>query len=147
MFDYMAKSTLVPLLLRLGVAAIFLYHGVGKVTGEGNEWGANWGSKMPEPPARLMQMAVAWGELLGGAALALGLLTRVAALGLAAIMAGAIVTVKGAMGFSSPQGGYEYNMLILVVCVSLVLMGGGTLSLDRFFSWRRRAVVPSSPNK
>lgn len=145
MFDHVAKSTLVPLLLRLGVAAIFLYHGVGKVTGEGNEWGAAWARQMPEPPARMMQMAVAWGELLGGAGLALGLLTRVAALGIAAIMVGAIVTVKWEMGFSSPKGGYEYNMLILVVCVSLVLIGGGTLSVDRFFHWRRRVVVPPPP--
>src|SRR5262249_39393135 len=42
MFDHLAKNTLVPLLLRWGLAAIFLYHGGVKVTSEGNELGAAW---------------------------------------------------------------------------------------------------------
>lgn len=60
-----------------------------------------------------------------------------AALGLIAIMAGAIATVHWEHGFSAPAG-YEYNMLIIVACVILVLTGGGNVAVDRFFRLRRR---------
>ena len=145
MFDQLAKNSLVPLLLRLGLAAIFVVHGVEKVNGEGNELGAAWGREMPDAPAKAMQLLVAWGELLGGAALGLGFLTRVAAAGIAAIMAGAIYKVTGSGGFSLQKGGYEYNFLIIIVCVALILIGGGTLSVDRFFRWKRQ--VAGQPSR
>jgi putative oxidoreductase len=148
MFDYFTKSTLVPLLLRLGLAVIFLYHGAEKVTREGNELGAAWAKAPPgqETMPRPMQLAVAWGELLGGAALAIGLLSRLAAAGIAVIMIGAIAVVHGRHGFPmNPHFedgqlimGYEYNFLILVVCAAVILLGSGTLSVDRFFRWRKR---------
>jgi putative oxidoreductase len=131
MTDSLVKNTLVPLLLRLGLAAIFLFHGLEKVSGEGNEGGLNWARGMEAPPAKPAQFAVAWGELLGGIAMALGFLTRFAALGIGVIMVGAIVTVTGAKGFSLLKGGFEYNFAILVMCASLILLGGGTLSVDR----------------
>ncbi|HXG08733.1 MAG TPA: DoxX family protein [Gemmataceae bacterium] len=147
MFDHMVKNTVVPLLLRLGLAVIFLYHGTAKVTGEGNELGAAW-AKAPEgqqPLPKPFQMAVAWGELLGGAGLAIGFLTRLAALGIAVIMVGAIATVHGPKGFSLQHGGYEYNFLILVVCAAVFLLGAGTLSADRLIGWRRRRAVQAGP--
>lgn len=143
MFDHLAKSTVVPLLLRFGLAVIFLYHGLDKVGSEGNELGAGWAKpgEGQETIPRTVQLAVAWGELLGGAGLALGLLTRVAAAGIAVIMIGGIVKVRGPQGFELP-GGYEYNFLILVVCVAVMLMGAGTFSIDRFLRWRKR-VAPA----
>lgn len=85
-----------------------------------------------------VQMAVAWGELLGGIGMALGFLTRLAALGLAAIMVGAVATVHWPHGFGLQQGGYEYNFAILVICAAIFLMGPGPLAVDRFFRFRRR---------
>jgi putative oxidoreductase len=76
--------------------------------------------------------------LLGGAALALGFLTRLAALGIVAIMAGAIATVHAPNGFSLQHGGFEYTFAIIVMCLPLILAGGGWLALDRFISLRRR---------
>jgi uncharacterized membrane protein YphA (DoxX/SURF4 family) len=77
------------------------------------------------------QLAVAWGELLGGAALLLGFLTRLAALGLIVIQAGAIYTVTWARGFSfAAGGGYEFNVAIAAMCVALVFLGGGKLALS-----------------
>ncbi|HKI33749.1 MAG TPA: DoxX family protein [Gemmataceae bacterium] len=143
MFDTIVKNTAVPLLLRLALAAIFLFHGLHLVGDEGHEWGAAWmnaeASKQGvEPPPPPVQLAVAWGELIGGVALALGFLTRLAALGIIALMAGAIATVHWPNGFDITKGGYEYNMLIIVACVVLVLTGGGNGAVDRFFRLRRR---------
>jgi putative oxidoreductase len=131
MFDTLAKNTLVPLVLRLGLAVIFVYHGIEKV---GKEGGLGWHKELAGP----LQFAVAWGELLGGIALGLGFLTRFAALGIALIMGGAIVTVHGSKGFSLEDGGFEYNFAILVICAAVFLLGGGSLAVDRWFKIRRK---------
>lgn len=145
MFDAFAKNSLVPLVLRLGLAVIFIYHGLGKVGAESN-FGAGW-ARVPagqETIPTAMQLAVAWGEMIGGVALAAGFLTRWAALGIALIMVGAIATVHGKNGFplvleGTPNMGYEYNFAILVICAAVMLLGGGSLAVDRFFRLRPKA--------
>ncbi len=87
-----------------------------------------------------MQLAVAWGELIGGIALAVGFLTRLAALGIIAIMAGAIALVHGPHGFSLPMG-YEYNFAIICMCLCLVLGGPGPFAVDRVFRLRRQTAT------
>jgi putative oxidoreductase len=143
MFEAFVKNSLTALLLRLALAAVFIYHGFNLVGAEGNQLGAAWMNKAAaekgiEAAPAALQLAVAWGELIGGLALAVGFLTRPAALGIIAIMAGAIATVHGPNGFDSTKGGYEYNMLIIVNCLVLVLTGGGNVAVDRFFRLRRR---------
>ena len=127
--DAIIKNVIVPLVLRLGLAAIFIFHGLEKVKAD-NDWGSNW---MPNGIPAYQQVLVAWGELLAGVAMFLGLLTRVAALGLTIIMAGAIATVHGEKGFSLANGGFEYNFAIIVMCVAVMLLGGGVLAADRLF--------------
>ncbi len=106
-----SRSSLGPLVLRLGLAAICLYHGGDKVSRPGTDWGANWqytgpipmlgGIKPPPPPAGewikqqlhgpggdlppYAQRTLAWGEVVAGVLLLFGLLTRVGAL-VAALM-------------------------------------------------------------
>jgi putative oxidoreductase len=137
MFDTFVKNTLAPLLLRLCLAAVFIYHGMALVK---QDWGTSWhkppdGSQSLPMPA---QAAVAWGQLLGGVAMVLGFLTRLAALGLAIIMAGAIATVHWPHGFDIQQHGYEYNVVLITICVVLMLTGGGRLAADRVFRVRPR---------
>jgi putative oxidoreductase len=84
---------------------------------------------------------VAWGELAGGIALALGLLTRLAALGIAGIMAGTIYWLTGAQGFKS---GWDYNFAVIVMCLALMISGGGTLAVDQLIRIKRR-IFPGSP--
>jgi putative oxidoreductase len=135
MFTTYCKNIVTPLLLRWMLAAIFIYHGQQLVGGEGHQWGANWNPSLPAAA----QLAVAWGQLLGGMALALGFLTRLAALGIIVIMGGAIATVHWPHGFNIQQGGYEYNAAIIVLCLCLVLGGPGPIAVDRVFRLRRRS--------
>jgi putative oxidoreductase len=84
-------------------------------------------------------MAVAWGELIGGIALALGFLTRLAALGIIAIMAGAIYMVHLPHGFDIRDHGCEYCVVLIVMSLCLVLGGPGPLAADWvLFRTRRR---------
>jgi putative oxidoreductase len=132
MLQSFAMRTLLPLVLRAALAVVFIYHGLDKVTpdtGYGTRWMASKEGQEAMPAA--LQLAVGWGELLGGVAIALGLLTRIAALGIIAIMAGAIATVHWKAGFGMQHGGFEYNYVLIMVAVGLIFCGAGTLSLDQ----------------
>ena len=116
------------LVLRLIVAAIFLYAGYVK-------W-PFW-SAAPEGMSAGMVNLVKFlsiVEPLGGVALVVGFLTRWAAAGLAIIMVGAIFFLRLAMQtgfFTTPQGaGLDYNLLILGGCIALVAFGAGSWSVD-----------------
>ena len=128
----------VPLVLRLTLAVVMFAHGAQKALG----WFGGDGlrrtldslrkSGVPSPVAVLAIMV----EFLGPLGLAVGLLTRVAALGIAAVMLGAILTVHGRHGFfmnwygSQPGEGFEYHVLAIGLAVALVLNGAGVWSLD-----------------
>jgi putative oxidoreductase len=91
------------------------------------------------------QLAVAWGELAGGAALLIGVLTRLSALAMIVIQVGAIWTVTLSRGFSfTSGGGYEYNLALLAMCLAVAILGAGALSVDRCWSRsrQRRAETP-----
>jgi putative oxidoreductase len=141
MFTAFCKNAIVPVLLRLALAAIFIFHGLSMVGSEGTQWGAHWNPSEGAPPA-VVQLAVAWGELIGGIALAVGFLTRLAALGIIVIMAGAIATVHWPHGFDIRHGGFEYNFAIISMCLCLVLGGPGPFAVDRFFRVRRQTTTP-----
>jgi len=72
-----------------------------------------------------------------------GLGTRFAALGIGAIMIGAIATVHASQGFfmnwSGAQAGegFEYHLLALGLVAVLLAQGGSRLSLDRRLGARR----------
>src|SRR5690349_10552900 len=75
MLEGVAARTFAPLLLRAALAAVFIYHGLEKVHPEthyGLKWAEGMGAGAPQvltnaPP---LQLLVAWGELLGGVAVA-----------------------------------------------------------------------------
>jgi putative oxidoreductase len=136
MFTTFSKNVVVPVLLRLALAVIFVYHGQSLIGGAENDWGANW-DKKPDAPPGVVQLAVAWGQLIGGIALGFGLLTRLAAIGIIIIMMGAIATVHWPK-FDIREGGCEYNVAIIIMCLCLVLGGPGPLAVDRVFRFRRR---------
>ena len=77
-------------------------------------------------------------EFLGGAGLIVGLLSRVAAVGIGVTMLSAIVMVHGRNGLfmdwfgARKNHGYEYHLLAIALVVVLIAKGSGALSLDRF---------------
>lgn len=127
-----SRLNVAPLLLRLALGIIFLYHGSQKIMQNG---GAAWHPD-PDFPAAL-QAPVAWGEFLGGIALLAGFLSRLAAAGIIAIMIGAIATVHGAHGFALPKG-FEYNFALIMMCLAVIVLGSGRWSIDEQL-WRRPA--------
>jgi putative oxidoreductase len=89
--------------------------------------------------APLALLAVA-AEFLGGLGLIVGLLSRVAALGIAVVMCVALLAVHRKFGFfmnwyGEKQGhGIEYHILVLALATVVIFKGGGALSLDQALS-------------
>jgi len=209
--DAFAKTTLAPLILRLALAAVFIYHGLDKILPRANYWGTAWASEAEKAQAKIppsvleklrtvatrerpvedpkqseaerkaqseaekklareraywvevelgrayseagvkrsealefhaAQLAVAWGEFIGGVALLLGFLVRLAAAGLIIIQVGAIFTVTWTHGFSVTQGGYEYNIVLIAICLVVICLGSGPYSLSGLLRAQRRAKAP-----
>ena len=82
------------------------------------------------PPGTAMAFLAGLSEL-GGVALALGLLTSLAAFGIVVTMATAIGLVHWQQGFLNHVRGYEFTLVLLAVPVGIVMTGPGRLSLDR----------------
>lgn len=94
-------------------------------------------------PAPLAIVAIVT-ELVSCVALVLGLFTRLAALGIIAVMAGAIYFVHWPNGFfmnwagQQAGEGFEYHLLAIALALVGVLAGGGVASIDRALMKRRR---------
>lgn len=123
-------------LLRVVVGLVFLLHGGQKVFVYGVEGVAAGFAGMGLPMAAVLGPAVAFGELLGGLALLVGLLTPWAAVGLALIMAGAVFVVHLPGGFFLPNG-VEFALTLLAATVALALTGPGALAVDNALASRR----------
>src|SRR6266566_58207 len=118
----------VPVPLRIMLAVIFVQHGSEKVLGAfgGGGWTA-WLSQSQFAPFGFMRPAWLWlaaaalSEFMGGVAFALGLFTRVGAFFIACVMITAIAVVH------LPA---FYQMSLLAMTLSLIISGGGQLSID-----------------
>jgi len=126
--------------LRLVLGILFFAHGAQKMLG----WFGGYGftgtmgffTGTMHIPAAFAFLAIA-AEFFGGIGLILGLLTRVAAFGIAVTMLVAIVTVHAQFGlFANWSGaqkgeGIEYHLLVLAITAFLMAKGGGAFSADR----------------
>jgi putative oxidoreductase len=89
-------------------------------------------------PQYAAYLAIA-GEFFGGIGLAVGLLTRVAALGTLCSMAVAIGYVHIGHGLLAKNGGWEYPAVLALVALFFVTHGAGPASLDAFFARKYEA--------
>lgn len=122
--------------LRVVLGAVFLAHGAQKVFVWGFEGVSAGFAGMDIPLAAVAGPAVALAELLGGAALVLGLFTRPVAAVLALVMLGALFMVHLAAGFFAPDG-IEFVLTLFAGSAALVLTGPGRYSLDAAIAGRR----------
>ena len=132
---YDAVSGLGYPLIRFITGLILMPHGAGKLFGwfggRGIEGTAAGFAKMGLEPALLFAYVVGATEFFGGLFLAIGLLTRPAAVGMIAIMAVAVFHVHLKNGFFWFNGGYEYPLLWGMIGIAILFRGGGALSVDR----------------
>lgn len=128
--------------LRLVLGIVFFAHGAQKMLG----WFGGFGFHgtmgffehmgMPAPVALLIICT----EFFGGLGLIVGLLTRIAALGIGVEMIGAIFMVHLPNGFfmnwmGTQKGeGFEYHLLAIAIAAALLLRGAGAFSVDRALS-------------
>ena len=128
----------VGLILRLTLAIVIFPHGAQKVFGWfGGDSFKNTLQFFTSSgiPTGFALLAVA-AEFLGPLGLAVGFLTRIAAFCIACVMLVAIVTVHRPHGFfmnwsGTQQGeGFEYHLLVLGIAIALMIVGGGTWSID-----------------
>lgn len=136
-------------LTRVVLGAVMFPHGAQKVLG----WFGGYGfgptldafttqMGIPAPVALLVFAA----EFLGGLALILGLLGRVAGFGVLAVMIGAVAMVHLPHGFfmnwSGAQGGegYEYHLLAAAMAGVVMIKGSGAFSIDRLLSRDRTRI-------
>jgi uncharacterized membrane protein YphA (DoxX/SURF4 family) len=140
MYHVVNTDTLAPLVLRLGVGAFFIFHGLDKVSLD-HDWGFTWANSATDPPTPAFQAATAWGELAVGVLLTAGFFTRPAALiatGLTIVLAaGGLPMDVNATGQAIVKGEGVYNIALVGACAALVFLGGGNVALDQVFRrWR-----------
>ena len=120
------------LILRLALGVIFIAHGGQKVFG----WFGGQGlaatveafnTKMGIP-APLTYLA-AFTEFFGGVAVLLGILGRLASLGLAIVMLVAVSKVHWAHGFFLEHQGFEYNLALFAMALVILVAGPGRIAI------------------
>jgi putative oxidoreductase len=129
------------LIIRAAAGLILMPHGAQKLFGwfggKGLEGTAQFfESGLGLTPGIVFAVLAGVAEFFGGLFLALGLLTRLAAAGVVAVMAYAAFGVHLGNGFFWSAGGYEYSLLWGLVALAFVIRGGGPLSLDRAIGWK-----------
>lgn len=146
MFAYLRSPhiDLGTLILRMGLAAIFILHGFVFVYQD-----LPLSDKLPLSTQRV----VGWAELICGFAFLAGFLSRLASVGIIVIMIGAIQMVTGTKDFlpiSFGQQGYNfeagpaYNFIIIVACLALFVLGSGRISVDYLLFGRKKKTVPAT---
>jgi putative oxidoreductase len=123
---------LAPLAVRIIVGIIMFAHGLQKLQGGPANFGGLL-SQLGVPAPELMAYVVTFVELVGGALLIVGLLSRLSALLLTIDLVVAILLVKLNVGLIAPQGsgaGAELDLALIAGLLVILLAGPGRFSLD-----------------
>jgi putative oxidoreductase len=122
------------LLLRLGLATVFVYHGYPKLFGGTERFVESF--QAIGLPAYVVYIAGVI-ELFGGIALALGLFTPIAGLLLLLDMAAAMWKYNLNEGISAVRE-YELPLILGLAALAIAATGGGPFSLDRLILSKKR---------
>ena len=127
----MEKIDIALLLLRSWAGVVIIAHGMnhGRHLERTAKWFASTGFRAPKLNASLS----AGNEIAIGLGLILGLLTSVAAAGLAATMFVAFWAIHRFVGFfvfHRPDEGYEYVVTLAIISLALAIVGPGAVSID-----------------
>lgn len=127
------------LAIRLFLAFEFGEAGLEKLRGE--NWFADIQSRFPFPFS-LVSPDVNWvlatgTELVGAAALAIGLATRAVCLALIALTVVAWMSVHAGLGYNVCDNGFKLPLIYLVLLGALLLQGAGRASVDHWLAQRR----------
>ena len=113
-----------PLPLRILAGVAFIIHGLPKLSNiAGTE---HFFANMVGLPAS-MALPVGLLEVIGGIALLVGILTRIASIMFIIEMIGSTITAKLSKGF---VGGYEVDLLLMAISISLLLTGPGRICIE-----------------
>jgi putative oxidoreductase len=128
------------LFLRVVVGLLLFGHGAQKLFGwfggHGPRGTAGFFGQLGFRRHHVLPMAIMAG--LGeasGVLFALGLLTPLAALGIATVMVVAVATVHWKNGVWATSGGYEYNLVLWAAAIAVTASGPGRFSLDHALGW------------
>ncbi len=122
------------LLLRLTIGGFFIGHGTQKLFGwfggHGLEGTGKFFESLGLRPGRTNALAAGAAEAGGGALVAVGLATPLAASAITATMLTAIHRVHLKNGPWVTNGGFEYNAVLIAAVIALAEVGPGPVSLD-----------------
>jgi len=124
------------LIIRAVTGVIFIAHGWQKLFVYGFSGVSGAFAHMGVPAPEVLGPFVALVEFFGGISLLIGLLTRLAALGLAVNMLVAMLLVHAKSGFFNP-GGIEFPLSLFAAALLLVFTGAGNYSSDKAVGARR----------
>lgn len=126
------------LAIRVLLACEFWESGVEKFRGE--NWFADIRDDFPFPfdlvPADISWFLATWSELLGAAALLIGLGTRLFSASLIILTLVAWVSVHAGHGYNVCDNGFKLPLMYLVLFLPLLLSGPGRLSIDHLIARR-----------
>ncbi len=110
--------------LRASIGVVFIVHSLKKFDPAWQEWLITIGL----PPE--MQLPIALAEFIGGVLLVVGVLTRISAAVFSVILLGAIFHIRWENGFLISQGGWEWDLVMLAVTLSIIVAGPGRVSIS-----------------
>jgi putative oxidoreductase len=120
--------------LRVVVGALFMGHGLQKLTGwfggHGVEGTGQAFDSMGMHPGKANATLAGTAETLGGGLLLTGFLTPVGASAVTGVMAVAVAKVHGRNGPWVTNNGYEYNLALTAAAFAVATDGPGMWSLD-----------------
>lgn len=136
---------LAPAIARLMLGIVIFPHGAQKMLGwfGGHGWSATIGHFTSMGIPWILAVLVIFAEFFGSIALIVGALSRIAAVGIASVMLGAILLVHTKVGFfmnwaGTQKGeGYEFHLLAIGLAAVVFFAGAGVASVDRMLTRKR----------